>query len=422
MSIAERHRPTDQATAAEGRAARGISCADGNEAECGRTSAGTFRASGFHPIGEAIFFQAESCYHWLMEKPLVFISCGQYTDDEKRLGLAIASLINTESEYEAYFAENQNTLEGLSSNILAALARSAAFVGVMHDRGTIDTPDGRVLRRGSVWVEQEVAIAAFIQNVLARPIEVALYIQKGISLEGIRQQLRLKPFEFENPDEVIDDLRSRLKGWRLDVGKPDVGLQFASPETRRAIGQRLGVSVELWRLPDDLPDRSSNMLGIGLLDGPPGIRDIAEFNADRAARASLGFVLNNDGDRPLINARAEIDIAKTDDYRFADDSEVASEPSSRFGTSVSFNPDIVVEELGDRWQIEMTFGNVPPKGTRYLDFLHVYPRRSVVIQMEAVVYAESLSLPTTVPLEVDLTVSSRTISNGDVLNLIEDYD
>src|SRR6476619_7475787 len=104
-----------------------------------------------------------------MVKPLVFVSCGQFNESEKRLGKRICELIRElRPDVEPYFAENQSTIEGLSNNILAALYRAAGFICVMHRRGDIETPDNRVITRGSVWIEQEIAIAAFMGHVLKR--------------------------------------------------------------------------------------------------------------------------------------------------------------------------------------------------------------------------------------------------------------
>ena len=149
------------------------------------------------------------------EKPLVFISCGQYTPEEIALGNEVERFIRDETPYEPYFAEQQNTLDGLVANILSALGRAVAFIGIMHYRGTIATPSGDSVTRGSVWVEQEVAVAAFIQHVLNRRLEVALYLQRGISREGIRSQLRLKPVKFDSSAEVMSDLRTRVGAWNL---------------------------------------------------------------------------------------------------------------------------------------------------------------------------------------------------------------
>src|ERR1043166_3077506 len=150
------------------------------------------------------------------DKPIVFISCGQYTDEERDLGNAVAELVRAHTPYEPYFAEQQNTLEGLVSNILNNLARAAGFIAVMHHRGVVNTLDGTVTR-GSIWIEQELAIAAFMEHALKRKIQVALYLQTGIDREGIRQQLRLKPVEFSDAKTVLDDLRTRLQSWALNA-------------------------------------------------------------------------------------------------------------------------------------------------------------------------------------------------------------
>jgi len=153
------------------------------------------------------------------EKPLVFISCGQFTEEEISLGKSVEALIRNETTFDPYFAEQQNSLDGLTTNILSNINRSSGLIAIMHHRGEVDTPHGHVIR-GSVWVEQEIAIASFIQQVLGRRIEVALYIQRGIVREGIRQQLRLKPVEFDQSDEVLADLRERVESWAIQASTP----------------------------------------------------------------------------------------------------------------------------------------------------------------------------------------------------------
>jgi hypothetical protein len=135
-------------------------------------------------------------------KPLVFISCGQYTDQEKALGKAIAAVVEEMTPCEGYFAEDQNSLQGLSQHIFGALNRAVGFIAVMHHRGRVETPSGAHIR-GSVWVEQEIAIAAFLAQAQGRDLPVLVYVQKGIAREGVRQQLRLRPVEFETEAEVL---------------------------------------------------------------------------------------------------------------------------------------------------------------------------------------------------------------------------
>ena len=109
----------------------------------------------------------------------VFISCGQYAQSEKALGKEICALITELTSFEPYFAENQTSLDGLTQNIFRALNDCVGLIAVMHHRGAVSTPDGDIVR-GSVWIEQEVAIAAFLQQVVERDLRVRVYIEKGI--------------------------------------------------------------------------------------------------------------------------------------------------------------------------------------------------------------------------------------------------
>jgi hypothetical protein len=48
-----------------------------------------------------------------MPRPLIFVSCGQVTEEEKKLGAEVCKLIEELTPYEPYFAENQATLQGV---------------------------------------------------------------------------------------------------------------------------------------------------------------------------------------------------------------------------------------------------------------------------------------------------------------------
>jgi len=144
-------------------------------------------------------------------KEIVFISCGQQTEQEKELGEQIQKLVRELTPFEPYYAEYQSSLEGLTKNIFAALHRCVGFVAVMHHRGRVEPPGDLV--RASVWVEQEIAIAAFIRAILGKNIEVAAFAEKGIALEGVRKQVLLNPKEFASNKDVIAHLRLILPAW-----------------------------------------------------------------------------------------------------------------------------------------------------------------------------------------------------------------
>ena len=161
----------------------------------------------------------------------VFVSCGQRTEEERALGRAIGALISDLTPFEPYFAEDQTTLEGLTTDILMALNDATGLVVVLHDRGFVAGAD---ITRGSVWVEQEIAIAAFIRQVLGRHLHIAAYRQEQVGLEGMRGQLLLNPKVFRSNEEVLKHLRRVLPTWsepeQAAAAGLDVTIRFEEEE------------------------------------------------------------------------------------------------------------------------------------------------------------------------------------------------
>jgi hypothetical protein len=152
-----------------------------------------------------------------LNEPLVFISCGQSTADERQLGRAIAQLVEQETGWHAYFAENQTSFEAVTENVLKALHRAVAFIAIMHPRGNVSNPHSTTEApwvRGSVWVEQEIAIAAFITQALRLPMEQRAYVHESIRREGLRDKLHMNPIVFRNDSEILADLSLVLPAWK----------------------------------------------------------------------------------------------------------------------------------------------------------------------------------------------------------------
>jgi hypothetical protein len=213
-------------------------------------------------------------------RPLVFISCGQVTEREKQLGKQISALVK-DAGYTAFFAENQSDLNGLNQNILGALNKAKAIVFVMHRRGIVTDHYQNTWHRGSVWVEQEIAIAAFLQQIMKHDLKVCAYIERDIKREGIRDLLHLNPVHFENEDEVLQDVKSKLKGW---VIQKDFGVLLTAALSRReqqfqffqvAVGIRASKRYSRWAVELSLPaaalshDTASYIVEVG---GRPGQR------------------------------------------------------------------------------------------------------------------------------------------------------
>jgi hypothetical protein len=165
----------------------------------------------------------------------IFISCGQFTDAERRLGKQISEMVRKLTGLEPYFAEEVQDLNGLDANILNALRNCVAFITVLHPRGEIKRPDGSTQVRGSVWIEQEIAIATYIQRVENRPLPIIAFKHKSVGREGIRDLLHLNPIEFIQENEVLAELPKRLERWK-SLKPSDIELQLVS----RITGQQDG--------------------------------------------------------------------------------------------------------------------------------------------------------------------------------------
>lgn len=159
-------------------------------------------------------------------KPITFISCGQRSDAERQLGTDMGKLVRDLTPFEPYFAEYQTSLEGLSKHVFGALDRCVGLIVVLHNRGTVHPAN---LIRASVWVEQEIAIAAFLQQVLGRTLHVAAFTEGGVAREGVRESLLLNPKEFRSNDEVLDHLRLILPSWKAPErrsGTVDLAIRY----------------------------------------------------------------------------------------------------------------------------------------------------------------------------------------------------
>lgn len=148
-----------------------------------------------------------------MSKPFIFVSCGQFTKAEKSLGAAIVKAVEAITGLRAFFAEEVHDLKGLNENILGALRECAGLIVVLHPRGEVTYPGGHSHVRASVWIEQEIAIAAYIQSGENRPLPVIAFAHESVGREGIRDLLHLNPLIFTTETDVLAELPAQLKLW-----------------------------------------------------------------------------------------------------------------------------------------------------------------------------------------------------------------
>jgi len=173
-----------------------------------------------------------------MSKRTIFVSCGQFTAEEKALGKAIVEMVDEVPGLKAYFAEEVQDLNGLVSNILGKLHECDGFITVMHPRGTMARPDGPAFTRASAWIEQEIAIATYIRHMEKRLLPVIAFKHKAVGLEGIRSLVHLNPIEFTHGSEVLSALTPLLEGWK-QLPSTGISLEITGSKPVRKDGHDL---------------------------------------------------------------------------------------------------------------------------------------------------------------------------------------
>ena len=145
----------------------------------------------------------------------VFISCGQREDlGEMEVAANIAEVLAQEG-FEPYIAASQQTLRGPKENIFQRLAESEYFLFIDFVRDRLDV-EGSSLHRGSVFSQQELALAAYLDT------DVIAFQEESIKpLEGILLFMQTNCLLFNDrsllPNMVIEKVRER--GWSSDWKK-----------------------------------------------------------------------------------------------------------------------------------------------------------------------------------------------------------
>jgi hypothetical protein len=176
------------------------------------------------------------------KRQIVFVSCGQFSDEEKSLGNRVADLVTEITPFQGYFAQNQSSLEGVAEHILGAINRCVGFIAIMHHRGQVAGINSNSIR-ASVWIEQEIAVAAFLKLIQRRPLDVLVFSRSGIALEGLREKLMLNPVIFDDDNDLMERLRAVLPFWKSNLAASGFGESSLEGKIRASLGHCQGTNV-----------------------------------------------------------------------------------------------------------------------------------------------------------------------------------
>ena len=176
---------------------------------------------------------------------IVFISCGQRTASEVELGNQLCEIVIS-CGYEPFFAQRRTDLRTLSEVIFDTLTRSSAHIAVLHRRERLGETASY---RGSLFIEQELAVAAYIRR--TRELPVLFYVQNGVELGGVRSNLLLNSSfqdrrEFEDDADVIYDVRRALPSIAVaEVVLPGPNVRLEVRPTWRREGELMMMRISL---------------------------------------------------------------------------------------------------------------------------------------------------------------------------------
>jgi len=137
-----------------------------------------------------------------MRKARVFISCGQRTEKEKQIGRSVEAYFKGRG-FETYFAELVHSSEALTENIFRFLAESEYFIFIDFRRDGLANGNFR----GSLFVNQEIAIATFLK------INGLGFIEKDVAREGILQYQIYNAIIFSDEEDILSKLGELTTDW-----------------------------------------------------------------------------------------------------------------------------------------------------------------------------------------------------------------
>jgi len=156
----------------------------------------------------------------------VFISCGQRSNREKNIGKAVKQHF-TERGFETYLAESVHSSEALTENIFRFLEASEYFVFVDFRREEIEGEK----YKGSLFVSQELAIAAFLK------LPGIGFVERGVKREGISNYLIHNAIDFGDSAEILTALGTKTDNWDLDSVN-ELAIRYDREATTREIALR----------------------------------------------------------------------------------------------------------------------------------------------------------------------------------------
>lgn len=174
----------------------------------------------------------------------VFISCGQNDDTERLVAREVATWLKSQG-YEPYVAVQVQTIPDLNKGIIEELKRSDYYLLINFRRELMSQGSGDPVFRGSLYTNQELAIAYAIGF-----DDMVLLSQRFIECRGMLGTIVANSPEFDRLTEVLPAVENAVKasrwspdfsrhlvleeaGWSSPVNFPDHAVWDGQTQNRR---------------------------------------------------------------------------------------------------------------------------------------------------------------------------------------------
>ncbi len=141
---------------------------------------------------------------------VVFVSCGQLTAPEVKLGRDVAAIIAGHG-MRAFFAQDVHSTGDLNSEVFKAIQTCDAFLGILQKRGVVTFGTYAPVERGSVWIQQEIATFCYRMFLEGRSLPIRIFSERGLRREGVMEIAVVNPIEFDGPDEILPEVDKWLR-------------------------------------------------------------------------------------------------------------------------------------------------------------------------------------------------------------------
>lgn len=145
--------------------------------------------------------------------------------------------------------------------------------------------------------------------------------------------------------------------------------------------------------------------------------------------APVSFVIFNGSTTLATNVRIHITQPKLDGLVFLDSSDYPEKPrysgigpvSPAFrGFQNAFDQiGTYLEDIGEDWEITIKLGNIQPGAKEWSDVFYVGAAQPCTLKLAPIIYADNLSNPLQLQLELSLTPQERPISLDELISIAD---